>query len=92
MVVVDIGVSASAIDMIMQSLGGASTHGIFRELLRGETSLLWRKGTSMSLLGGEVTCSVSSHVETDVCVSACAVGVVDSGGSCLRDYAAHFVS
>ena len=92
MIVVNVGVSSWTIHMIMESLCGASTHGISCDLLWCKASLLWSETTSMGLHRGEIPSCISSHVETDVCVPTCAIGVVYSSRSCLRNDAAHFVS
>ena len=92
MIIENVGVSTWAIYMIMESLCGASTHGISCELLWCKASPLGSKTTAMGLHRGEIPSCISSHVETDVCVPTCAIGVVYSSRSCLRNDAAHFVS
>ena len=92
MIIENVGVSTGAIHMIMESLCGASTHSISCDLLWCKAGLLRSETTSMGLYRGEIPSCISSHVETDVCVPTCAIGVVYSSRPCLRYDAAHFVS
>ena len=88
-IAVNVSVSSCTIDMVMQSLGWTATCTCSCNILRGKSRFLWSETTAFSLLGWEVSGSITSHVEVYVCVSASAVCVVDPGGSRFSQNAAH---